>query len=613
MSRFVQPLTLRGLAGASLLWLGACSSPLPRPVAPPPLAAPSAAPAQPRAAAPVAVAPVSPALPAPPIASAPVASAPLEPAPVPTPVVVSVPAISPAVAARFPEPAVSFATPAFEPGRTAFTRNDELRAILHGLVRASDGSARGTAIDVLPLGSSQRGAPIEALAFTRAVDAAPAAAAPASAAASAPIPLPLPARRPAVLVIAGQHGDEPASTEALVVIAQQLAAGRFDRVLDQVDVFLLPRANPDGAALGQRATADGHDLNRDHLLLATPEAQAQAQLVRDIAPIVVLDLHEYRVDDGLFVAKFGAVQRFDALLQYATTGNLPRFVTKASEEWFRAPLASSLNGAGFATDWYHTVSVDPADRKVAMGGVGAQIGRNANGLKNAVSLIVETRGGGLGRTDLKRRVQVQVSAVGNVLATAARRADDLVKLRQFVERDVAAGACQGEAVIDAERTPSEYALAMLDPQSGAIRRVTVAWDSALELKVLRSRPRPCGYWLAASENDAVRRLRLLGVEVQQLDLAGEMRGEAYRETGRAAATGDVGEAAVRLRVQTQPVLIDVPAASYYVSLEQPLANLAIAALEPESPVGYAANGVISSVESVARVLSRPEQRMTAVP
>jgi hypothetical protein len=604
--RIVRLLALRGLASASLLWFGACSSPVPRPIAPLPASSSSAATvsqAQPRAAVPAAIAPSVPAM-----TSAP---APRPAAPLPTPAVVSVPAISPAVAARFPEPAVTFATPAFEPGRTAFTRNDELRAILHGLVRSSDGSARGTTVDVLPLGTSQRGAPIEVLAFTRAIVMAPAAAAPASASASSPAPAP--ARRPAVLVIAGQHGDEPAGTEALVVVAQQLAAGRFDRVLDQVDVFLLPRANPDGAALGQRATADGSDLNRDHLLLGTPEAQAQAQLVRDIAPIVVLDLHEYRVDDGLFVAKFGAVQRFDALLQYATTGNLPRFVTKAAEEWFRAPLATGLNAAGFATDWYHTVSVDPADRKVAMGGVGAQIGRNANGLKNAVSLIVESRGGGLGRTDLRRRVQVQVSAVGSVLTIAARRADDLVKLRQFVEREVTAGACQGEAVIAAEQTPSEYALAMLDPQSGAIRRVTVAWDSALELRVLRSRPRPCGYWLAASESDAVRRLRLLGVEVQQLDAAGEMRGETYRETGRSAATGDGGESAARLRVQTQPVLIDVPGTSYYVSLEQPLANLAIAALEPESPAGYAANGVIASVESVARVLLRPELRMTAVP
>ncbi|MEP7302768.1 MAG: M14 family zinc carboxypeptidase [Caldimonas sp.] len=526
------------------------------------------------------------------------APAPLAPPPPSTPPVVSVAPISAAVAARFPEPAVAFATPAFEAGRTAFTTDDELRAILHGLARGGAGAARGTAIEVLPLGNSQRGVPIEALAFARA-------AAPVAAALAA-----LPVRRPAVLVIAGQHGDEPAGTEALIVIAQQLAGGRFDRALDAVDVFLLPRANPDGAALGQRATVDGSDLNRDHLLLRTPEGEAQAQLVRDVAPLVVLDLHEYAVDSALYVAKFGAVQRFDALLQYATTGNVARFVTKAAEEWFRAPLAASLGEAGFASDWYYTVDAAPADRRVAMGGVGAQIGRNANGLKHAVSLIVESRGGGLGRTDLKRRVQVQVTAVASVLGSAAARAADLTKLRQFVEREVTAAACQGEAVIDAAPTPSEYALAMLDPQSGAIRRVTVSWDSSLELRVLKSRPRPCGYWLAASEGDAVRRLRLLGVEVLQLEAGGDLRGETYRETGRDPVAG---ETRLRLRVQTRPVLLDAAAGSYYVSLAQPLANLAIAALEPESLAGYAANGVIASVDSVARVLSRPDLRLSVVP
>ena len=40
------------------------------------------------------------------------------------------------VAARFPEPNVSFATPAFEAGRTAFTTNDELYAFLQRLARS---------------------------------------------------------------------------------------------------------------------------------------------------------------------------------------------------------------------------------------------------------------------------------------------------------------------------------------------------------------------------------------------------------------------------------------------------------------------------------------------
>jgi len=586
------------VAVAGLFMLGACSTPMPRAPAPPPTQLPPPRPAAAiEAPAPAAPPPAPRTEPPPPPPPAPPVAPPLPP----TPPVVSVPPISPAVAARFPEPNVAFSTPAFEPGRTAFTTNDELHGFLLGLTR-SGGAGRVGTVELLPIGVSQRGTAIEMLTFTRPY------VAPAVAGASGPAASL--GRRPAVVVLAGQHGDEPAGTEALLVVAQQLAEGRLERVLEQVDVYLLPRANPDGAALGQRAAADGVDLNCDHLLLRTPEAQAEAELVRGLAPLVVLDLHEYPVDAALWSSRFGAVQRFDVLLQYAGAANMPPFVTKAAEEWFRAPLAAALGAAGFSSDWYHTVSADPADRRVSMGGAAPQIGRNAHGLTNAVSLLVETRGGGIGRTDFKRRVQAQLVAVTNVLGNAASRAADLAKLRQFVDRDVAAAACKGEAVIEAGLTPSEYALPMLDPQTGALRRVTVSWDSALELRVVKARPRACGYWLAPGETEAVRRLRLLGIEVVQLELAAEMRGETYRETGRDAPAAQGG---ARLRVQTQPVLLDVPAGSFFVSLEQPLANLAIAVLEPESPAGYVANGVIANVTGVARVLVRAELRATAVP
>ncbi len=137
---------------------------------------------------------------------------------------------------------------------------------------------------------------------------------------------------------------------------------------------------------------------------------------------------------------------------------------------------------GLSSDWYATTSDDPADRRLAMGGVGPQISRNANGLRNAVSLLVETRGGGLGRTDLKRRVQAQVVATTSVLASAANHAADLVKLRQFVDRETASLACKGEVVLDAAPTPGEYAYSMIDRDSGEIRRLTVAWESALKLR-----------------------------------------------------------------------------------------------------------------------------------
>jgi len=506
---------------------------------------------------------------------------------------------SDAVAARFADPPVSYRTPAFDPGRTSMTSNAELRTFVHALADdAANVAGTTTTVRLIDVGNSQAGVPLEALHFSR-----PSAGAP----------------HPAVLLIGQQHGDEPAGAEALLVIARELGNGALASALDRIDVVILPRANPDGAAARRRASASGIDVNRDHLLLRTPEAQAIAALVRQFNPMVVVDAHEFAALER-YVEKFGAVQRADALLQYAMVANLPPLVTRASEEWFRQPLREALKGQGLTSEWYYTTSADPADRKVSMGGVQPDNSRNVNGLRHMVSLLIETRGADLGHAHLLRRVHTQVTAMASVLTSAAARADDLQRVRRFVDADVAAKACQGDVIVDAAATPSEYTLAMLDPQTGADKSLVVSWDSALALATRVKRARPCGYWIAADQVDAVLRLRGLGVSVQRVEEGGEMRGEVYTETAselgvRTDLRGSIADGsagALRVKVTTAPALIDAVAGSYYVGLDQPLAALIVAALEPDSPNSYVSNLIVDSVRALGRVMRRPLTLKTSV-
>jgi hypothetical protein len=512
---------------------------------------------------------------------------------------------SAAVAARFSDPKVTYRTPAFAPNHVGFTSNAELQALMMALVQDAVPATGQPRVSLLPLGSSQKGQPLQALLFTREFDLKPAAIA-----ASA---------RPTVLLVAQQHGDEPAGSEALIVLAQELALGRLQGLTERINVIILPRANPDGAAVRQRVTASGIDANRDHLLLKTPEAQAQAQLMRDYRPAVVVDAHEYTVV-GRYLEKFGTVQRFDALVQYAMAANVQPFITKAAEEWFRAPLIASLTQHGLTSEWYYTTSTDLADKKISMGGTQPDTGRNVNGLKNAVSILIETRGVGIGKLHLARRVHTHVTAMTSVLQSTAERAVDLQKVRSYVERDVAAQACQGDTVVEAGPTVSEYALTMLDPVSGADKSVSVEWASALVLRTLKSRARPCGYWLAADQTDAVMRLRGLGVRVVQLGNRAVMQGENYRETSRELGTredvrGSIadGGSVAKVQVELVAAFIEAPAGSYYVPLDQPLANLVIAAMEPDTQNSYLTHGIVSSVTAQARVLTRPDVKAVALP
>ena len=511
---------------------------------------------------------------------------------------------SAAVAARFPVPSVIYNTPGLQAGRTRFTTQDEIHNWLQDQATSLSRSV-GVKAAVLPIGQSQQGQTLEALVLTRGAGTDPAA---------------LQATGlPTVLLVGQQHGDEPASSEALLVIARELAQGLLQPALEHINVVIVPRANPDGAANGQHGTAGGLDMNRDHLLLNTPEAQALARLTSAYQPTVVVDTHEYAVLTPA-QQKFGTVPKFDLLFHYATTANLPEFETKAAEEWYRRPLLAALKGQGLTVEWYYTTSADPADRRVAMGSTLPETGRNVDGLKNAISLLIETRGADLGRLDIQRRVHSQVTALTSVLGSTAQRASELGQLRPYINKDVSAQACKTSAVIEAAPTPAQYDLVMLNPLSGADKTVIVDWDSTLALRTLKKRVRPCGYWLSASSQTAVERLRLQGVHVLRVLEQGSLLGDIYRETSRTEAASphtDNGGAPPPSVINTEVTLtrgvIDAPTGSYYVPLNQPLANLAIAALEPDTPSSYFANQLIDSVASTARVMSNPALQTETLP
>ena len=527
----------------------------------------------------------------------------------PPSVIAVVPADSPApysaaVAARFPAPSTVYSTPGLQPGRTTFTTQDEIQVWLRDLA-ASLARSSGIKAAMLPIGMSQQGRPLEALVLTRAPATDPAA---------------LQATgRPTVLLIGQQRGDEPAASEALLVIARELGQGLLQPLLERINVLVVPRANPDSADQSAGLAASAQAMSRDHLLLNAPETQALARLVRDYRPTVLLDVQEYAVDEQ-FLKKFGALQKFDVLMQYSTAANVPEFLSRADEEWYRRPLLAALRGQGLSSEWHHTTSTDAADKTVSMGSPEPVTSRNVGGLKNAVSLAVETRGGGLGRLHIQRRVHAHVTAITSVLGSTAQRSSELGKLQPYLEKEVSSQACKGQAIVEAANTPAQYDLQMLDPASGADKTLTVDWESALALRALKTRVRPCGYWLSSASKTAVGRLRLHGVQVLRVLEPSSLLGDIYRDKPNlvtAQQPVQTGTARSLPATKTEVMLvrgvIDAPTGSFYVPLNQPLANLAIAALEPDTQSSYFSNQLLEALSSTARVMSEPALKTEVMP
>lgn len=480
-----------------------------------------------------------------------------------------------AVAARFPTIHHRYDTPGFSPWQSDFTSHAQMMARLQALqerpgvrLDIAGASVQGRSLPVVLLAEGGRWRP----------------------------------ERPTLLLVAHQHGNEPATGEAALVLLERWSSPERAALLRAINIVALPRANPDGAALFTRANADGIDLNRDHLLLRTPEARVMARVAARYRPHVVLDLHEYTAGDR-WVSKFNAWSKHDVLLQSATTANLDAGLARLGQDALLPAMRQAVQAEGLSEYWYHTTSADPQS-PVSMGGVQPDTWRNIGGLRQAVSLLLETRGIGLGKQHLDRRVHGQVVAAEAVARQVAQRSAELLALRQAADRATVAQACRGEIGVAASQTPEQRELPLLDAGTGANKNVPVQWRSSLTLRITQSRARPCGYWLAPGETRAVDTLRALGVQVRPLPRAHALQAERYvfknveaaqRQDGRGAIRDAGG--IVKVQVDLRPGRVRVPAGGWYVSLAQPLAGLITAALEPDSQNSYVAARLIALPEA----------------
>jgi hypothetical protein len=486
------------------------------------------------------------------------------------------------VAALFPDPSERYSTPGLADGRHSFTTNSELASLLRELNQQN--MAGPLRLGVLTSGSAQSGTPIYAVVATQA---------------QAITPLALDeSKRPTVMIVAGQQGTDAAATEAVLALTKELATGGLlAPLLEKINIVLVPRANPDGFERGIATTADGTDLRLDHLALKTPEARFLAKLARDYRPSMLLDAGEFAALQPT-LQRFAAVRANDMGLQYGLSPNSHEFVTKAAREWMHQPAIQALSEATLRVDWAFEAAPQPANGFV-MGSLEPTTLRNASSLKNVASMQLQSRGSDLGRIHVQRRVHSHVKAMTAVLQNAAQRADDLRKVHGFVTRDVASRACRSTLVVQAQPRTSQRDVTLVDANSGQLVQKTTAWTSGLEVTEPRTRNNACGYWLSANAVQATERLGMLGVNVQRVAELSSLEAETF-------STADATTPATPSNMQVHRGRMEAPPGSYYVSMNQPLAFLAAAALEPDTTYSFYSSGVLSQLTDSARVVVPPQ-------
>ncbi|WP_224366575.1 M14 family metallopeptidase [Hyalangium versicolor] len=98
-----------------------------------------------------------------------------------------------------------------------------------------------------------------------------------------------------VLLWSQMHGDEPTATTALFEVFEYLRRyrqdPRVDGLLSALTLHAVPMLNPDGAERFQRVNAQGIDINRDALMLQTPEGRTLKALRDRLQPSLGFNLH----------------------------------------------------------------------------------------------------------------------------------------------------------------------------------------------------------------------------------------------------------------------------------------------------------------------------------
>lgn len=409
-----------------------------------------------------------------------------------------------------------------------------------------------------------------------------------------------------VYIQANIHSGEVEGKEATLILLRRLARGAHARWLDSLVLLVAPDFNPDGTervtltsrplqngpvgGTGQRANAQGLDLNRDFMKLETPEVRSQALLVDRYDPQVALDLH---TTDG---SAHAYMLTYAEPLHPATDAAVTDLVRR---QWLPAVTSAIRAKDGWDLWFYGNTGDEPVDR----GGGGAQSGwytfdhrprfsENYWGLRNRAGILAET----YSYASFEDRVRVTVRFLEETLdwawahAGRIRAVTNSADAHPIVGESLAVRARlhRGSDVevllgdVAQERSPytGRTVLRRLD-----VRRPTMLPDyTTFEASELERVPR--AYFVPASLGAVLDRLAAHGVRTTRLDAPLSVASERFRIDSTWTEERPFQNHRERTaRGAWEPVQDTIPAGTVVVSVAQPLGRLAFLLLEPRSDDG----------------------------
>jgi murein tripeptide amidase MpaA len=418
--------------------------------------------------------------------------------------------------------------------------------------------------------------------------------------------------KPTLLAQAGIHSGEIDGKDAGLMLLRDIAVRGKSGLLDRANLLFVPVFNADGhertspynrpnqrgpVSQGWRTTAQNLNLNRDYLKADSPEMRAMIALIRRWDPDLYLDLH---VTDGL---DYQQDITFD-FNGYGGRGARSVEVGRWLDGIYRPALEAELTRQGHVPGPYiNTVDGRDPSKGIEIAPSGARFSTGYGDLRRLPTVLLETHS----LKPYRRRVLGTYVFIEESLRLLGQQG-------RVLQAAVSADRALRPATVPVATKPNETPVdrfeflpvaseTYLSPASGRREVRFLGRPSApISVPVFSSQTaataaRPRAYWVPASKPEVIERLRLHGVGAETLTAPRSISVERVRFSAASLAPNpNEGRVPVRAGgLVREPRTEVMPAGSVRVPTDQPLGELAMLLLEPESEEGLWAWGFFPEI------------------
>jgi len=419
--------------------------------------------------------------------------------------------------------------------------------------------------------------------------------------------------KPVLLAQAGIHPGEIDGKDAGMMLLRDMAFYGKDGLLDRANLILIPILSVDGHERtspysrpnqrgprnqGWRHTATNQNLNRDFMKLDQAEMQAVMGLIHKYKPDLYVDIH---VTDGIDY-------QYDVTYGYnGEDGVWSRSpaIAKGLDDAFKPDMNAALEAQGHIPGEL-VFAIDDRDPKKGMndGGLGERYSNGWGSAAHVPTILIENH-------SLKPHEQRVLGTYVFLEEALKLLAEKSQTLRAAISADRALRPAELPANFDGDDQPTRirpFKGILYDTyQSVASGRPELRWlgqpDPVLwQVPYYGSSPtltlkRPTAYWVPSYRADIIERLKTHGMQMETLaaprtvavDMLRLVDPKVSARTNEGHVPITVGEVRAEAKDWTFPV------GSVRVPTDQPMGDVAILLLEPQSSESFFAWGMFPEV------------------